>query len=323
VSTTIAVGLLLLLLSAGVGGDRILASASWPVRYPGLALRAWTGLAVTCFLTVPAVLLVLAHDVLEHALVWALHADEARLHGQYADGAVVAAWNATALGAVALVAVVAGEVMSEHAKVTRERRKLRPSPRSRKITHPACPGTPLVLVPDPRPAAWCCPGRQRAVYVTEGAATALSSRDFEALVAHESAHLEHRHHRFVLAADIGGRLAAKVGLLRRMREQVRLLVELEADDVAVSRHGRAAVMRALLAVSGQSGVVQGAGAAALSVMGSPVGMRVQRLVSDPSVGLRELRRWQRQLALTLVRTLALSPVVALLLPGLMVAGTAH
>lgn len=320
-SLVIAVALVLLLLVAGLGGDRLLASVSWAERYPGLALRAWMGLALTCYLAVPAALLALAHDVLEHALMWALHADKEQLHGQYAGGAVSVAWNGTALVAMGLASVVVGAVVTEQARVVRERRTLRQAPVTRRMAHPGCSGTPLVLVPDPRPAAWCCPGRYRAVYVTQGAA-ALPGPAFEALIAHESAHLERRHHRYIFGADVAGRLAARVGLLRNMRAQVRLLVELEADDVAVGRHGRRAVMRALLAVSIPGGSFTVPHAAILSMAGS-VGPRVHRLVSDPLVGAHQLTWWQRQLAQSLVVTMAASPVVALLLPGLLVAGTAH
>lgn len=321
-SLVIAFALVMLLLAAGLGGDRLLTSVSWTERYPGLALRAWMGLALTCYLAVPAALLALAHDVLEHALMWALHADKDQLHGQYAGGAVSVAWNGTALVAVALATVVIGVVVTEQARVVRERRALRSAPAAREIDHPGCSGTPLVVVPDARPAAWCCPGRYRAVYVTEGAATSLPGAAFDALIAHESAHLERRHHRYIFGADVAGRLAARVGLLRNMRAQVRLLVELEADDVAVGRHGRMAVMRALLAVSirGESFYVPHG---AVLLMAGSLGPRVHRLVSDPLVGEHQLKWWQRQLAQSLVLALAASPVVALLLPGLLVAGTAH
>ena len=321
-SLIIAVALLMLLLGAGLGGDRLLASVAWAERHPGLALRAWMGLALTCYLAVPAALLALAHDVLEHALMWALHADKEQLHGQYAGGAVSVAWNGTALVAVGLATVVLGVVVTEQGRVVRERRALRRAPMAREMTHAGCSGTPLLVMPDPRPAAWCCPGRHRAVYVTEGAASALPGAAFEALIAHESAHLELRHHRYIFGADVAGRLAARVGLLRNMRKQVRLLVELEADDVAVGRHGREAVMRALLAVSIPGGSFPVPHGASLLMAGS-VGPRVQRLVFDPLVGERKLRWWQRQLAQSLVVTMAASPVVALLLPGLLVAGTAH
>lgn len=321
-SLVIAPALLLLLLAAGVAGDRFLASATWPSRHPGLALRAWMGLAVTCYLAVPAALLVLAHDVLEHALMWALHADKDELHGQYASGAVSVAWNGTAVMAMGLATVVAWMVVAEHARVVRARRTLRQAPASGRLAHAGCAGKPLVLVPDSRPAAWCCPGRHGAIYVTEGAASALPVAAFDALVAHEAAHLDHRHHRYIFGAEVAGRLAVRVGLLRAMNAQVRLLVEMEADDVAVSTHGRKAVMQALLVAStlGRSTSVPRAG---ILAMAGSVGPRVHRLVFDPKVGEHRLPWWQRQLALASVLSLSVSPVIALLLPGLLVAGTAH
>lgn len=321
-SLVIAGALVMLLLAAGLGGDRLLATAEWTERYPGLALRAWMGLAVMCYLAVPSALLALAHDVLEHALMWALHADKGELHGQYASGAVSAAWNGTALVAVGLTTVVVVVVWKERARVVRERRTLRPAPVLRELSQFDCAGTPVVLVSDSRPAAWCCPGRFRAVYVTEGAMASLHGAAFEALIAHESAHLDRRHHGYIFGADVAARLAARVGLLRNMRGQVRLLVELEADDVAVVRHGRAAVMRALLAVSIRGGSLPVPTSAILSMEGC-IGPRVHRLISDPLMGEHRLTWWQRQLAQSLVVTLAALPIVALLLPGLLVAGTAH
>lgn len=320
-SLVIAPALLFLLLAAGVVGDRLLATASWPMRHPGLALRAWMGLAATCYLTVPAALLVLAHDVLEHALMWALHADEDELHGRYAGGAVVVAWNGTAVLAMGLATLVAWMVVAEQVRVVRARRALRESPTAGRVTHPACESKPLVLVPDARPAAWCCPGRHGAIYVTQGAASALPVAAFDALIAHEFAHLHHRHHRYIFAAEVAGRLAARVGMLRAMRAHVRLLVELEADDVAIGLHGRKALMQALLfASSGRSAAAPRVGILAMS---GSVGPRVHRLVVDPMVGEHRLQWWQRQLALALVSSISASPVVALLLPGLLVAGSAH
>lgn len=321
-SLIIAGALVVLLLTAGLGGDRLLATASWTERYPGLALRAWMGLALTCYLAVPAALLALAHDVLEHALMWALHADKDQLHGQYAGGAVSVAWNGTALVAVGLTTVAVVVALNERARVVSERRTLRQAPIMRELAHAGRSGTPLVLVSDSRPAAWCCPGRFCAVYVTEGAMASLHDAAFDALIAHESAHLDRRHHSYIFGADVAGRLAARVGLLRNMRAQVRLLVELEADDVAVVSHGRAAVMRALLAVSIRGGSLPIPSSAILSMEGC-IGPRVHRLISDPLIGEHRLKWWQRQLAQSLVVTLAALPIVALLLPGLLVAGTAH
>jgi hypothetical protein len=280
-------------------------------------------LALTCYLSVPAILFSLAHDVLEHSLMWALHADKAKLHGQYAGGTAAVAWNEGALVALAFGAVLAGTTIRELAVLARERRALRRRLTGRAVPVASRTGAPVLIVADQQPGAWCCPGRHLGVYVTEGAATALASDSFEALVAHERAHLEHRHHRFVLIADVAGRLAARFGLLRQMRHQVRLLVELEADDAAITAHGRTALMRALLVVSGSDRGANPPGSAALAITGVPVGPRVRRLVSDPLATPRHLPRWQRGIADAVLGLAAALPVLVLLLPGLLVAGTAH
>lgn len=322
-SLTIAAALTLVLFTLGRAGDRLLASARWTGRHPGLAIRAWMCLALTCYASMLATLFALAHDVLEHSLMWALHADKARLHGQYAWNNAAVAWNEGALLALVLVLVVAGATLRELAIQSRQRRALHHltvhvAPR------PARSGSRVLMVADPRPAAWCCPGRHRGIYVTEGAADALSDEAFDALVAHESAHLERGHHRFVLVADVVGGLAERIGLLRHMRRQVRVLVELEADDCSIADHGRVALMRALLAVSTAPGpsVTVSAGST-LVVSGAPLGPRVSRLVADPRPGSRPLHGWRRRLATTSSVAVACLPVVVLLLPGLVVAGTAH
>ncbi len=327
VSTPIAVALLVLMVVVGRWGDDRLAAARWPLRHPRLGRQAWLALAATCYLAVPAGLLLLAHDVLEHALMWALHADEAELHVQYAGATshgVV--WNGAALLLAGLTVLTVAAILLEVATVARQRRELR-AVAATDIRHVEWPAT-LRVVDGAAPAAWCCPDRRRghggargAVYVTDPTLTALSRPGLSALIAHEVAHLRRRHHRSVLAADVAGRLASPCGLLRNLRTQVRLLVELEADDIAIARHGRPALMEALLAAGRPGGSERVAGV--LGAAGAPVGPRVRRLVSDPHVGRDRLRWWQRHAAFVVVLALPALPVVAMLLPGALVAGSAH
>ncbi len=301
---------------AGRWGDRVLAGSSWTTAHPALGRRAWSTLSASCFLSVTVALLLTSHDVLEHALMWAMHADKAELHEQYAGALpVVIAWNGAALLLVAMLVVVGSAALREATSVARSRRDVRRclvgAPRM-------LAGTAVWVVPGSTPAAWCCPGRRGAVIITEAAERSLEPTALLALVAHEAGHLDRHHHRAVLVAAVIGRLARRVGLLVNMEDRVRLLVELEADDNAIRRHGRRPLMLALLAVGMGS-----TGAGALGAGGSSVSSRIKRLVEDPDVGRRRMSSVQQR-ASTLAMTLLLCvPVAALFLPGALVAGSAH
>ncbi|GLW90666.1 membrane protein [Actinokineospora globicatena] len=87
----------------------------------------------------------------------------------------------------------------------------------------------LVLVPDARIAAFAVPGSPGHIVVTSGLRDLLDDRQFDAVVAHERAHLDGGHHRLVWLA----RLAAVANpVLRPVARQVEYLVERAADEVA-------------------------------------------------------------------------------------------
>ena len=96
----------------------------------------------------------------------------------------------------------------------------------------ALPGTGAVVLDDPRPAAYCVAGRPAAIVLTSGALAVLDSPQLAAVLAHERAHLAHRHH--LLATVTRGLSAALPGvpLFTRGTAQVACLTEMAADDAA-------------------------------------------------------------------------------------------
>jgi hypothetical protein len=92
-------------------------------------------------------------------------------------------------------------------------------------------------------------GRAGTVVVSTGLIAALDPHELQAVVAHERAHLEHRHHRFLAAIDVA---ASIVPLVRPLRTHIRLATERWADEDAAA-HVRSrrvvatAVARAALA----------------------------------------------------------------------------
>jgi Zn-dependent protease with chaperone function len=148
----------------------------------------------------------------------------------------------------------------------------------------ALPGTGAVVLDDPRPAAYCVAGRPAAIVLTSGALAVLDRPQLAAVLAHERAHLAHRHHLLItvtrgLAAAFPG-----VPLFTRGTAEVARLAEMSADDAAARASGRTTVVAALLAIG--TGVAVPAAAlaipgAALAAAAYAVPARVERMLRPP------------------------------------------
>lgn len=315
----LAVALLVVAGASGWVADRLLVRARWVSRAPHSALLCWHSAAVTTLLSMVAVMVLVAHDVLEHGLLWLLGSDKDELHIAYAGtSAVDPAWNLTAAGAVALVASWAVIAWRYRRQDEVERQRIR----SAAAVAVLVDGQVVHVVAGDEAVAFCLPGRRRLrskpetprVVVSRAALRRLSAARMAAVVAHEQAHLAHCHHRAVSFARALGAAVGWTGALRSYAAQVRRLVELEADDAAASRHGRRLVAEALVEMcaprSGPS--------LALSMGAGSVSERVWRLV-DPAVAGLRLEGRVRLLAVTLPAV----PVCLLLLPGVAVAFGLH
>jgi len=101
----------------------------------------------------------------------------------------------------------------------------------------------LVVIEDEEPDAYALPGLGGRVVVSTAMLRALPSDERRVLLAHEAAHLTHRHHLWVQAAFLA---SAANPLLRPAAGAVRDAVERWADEVAAAEVGdRALVARAL------------------------------------------------------------------------------
>ena len=141
----------------------------------------------------------------------------------------------------------------------------------------ALPGTGAVVLDDPRPAAYCVAGRPAAIVLTSGALAVLDSPQLAAVLAHERAHLAHRHH--LLATVTRGLSAALPGvpLFTRGTAEVACLAEMTADDAAARGSGRTTVVAALLAIGTGTAVP----AAAIPAAAYAVPARVERMLRPP------------------------------------------
>jgi Zn-dependent protease with chaperone function len=152
----------------------------------------------------------------------------------------------------------------------------------------------LVITHDDRPTAYAVPTRAGAIVVSTGMLRLLGADERRALLAHEDAHLRHRHGLYVLLADLA---AAANPLLRPLAGRVRLAVELHADEDAVAEIGdRRAVARALarasLAVSAAGPGPRGS----LAMAQTDACTRIRALTEPP----RRRRSWAVAAALVLI-----------------------
>ncbi len=128
----------------------------------------------------------------------------------------------TVVGLVALATVTTGSVRA--LRVMRCYRRITSTP-----SH-----SPVVVVQSLEAQAFAVPGKPGHVHVTTAMLNALDEDGRRVLFAHESAHLDLGHHRFV---HIGSVAAALFPPLRPLANQISFCTERWADEVAAAKIG--------------------------------------------------------------------------------------
>ncbi|MEV7866876.1 M56 family metallopeptidase [Streptomyces sp. NPDC088124] len=303
----------------GVAGNRVLTRAAWVVHSPRTALCLWHTCAVTFLATIACVLVLTAHDVWEHAVVWLFHADEPQVHALY-SGSWYADEIATGATVVLLAAVSSVTVLTvRRLRIFRHERN-----RHRLVADALAPyGTgPLRRVrvlEDPVPAAFCIPGSRHdaRIVLTRGALSLLTPEQVSATVAHEQAHLSYRHHRVIVLADVVTAAVGWSGALRDYAEQTRRLAEMVADDHAADEHGQRTLAVALLEMSAAPGNTIGSLPA---MTGADPAERIRRLIAGRHCAAD---RALPLLAAGAAVALLMVPTTVSLAPAATVANTAH
>lgn len=107
--------------------------------------------------------------------------------------------------------------------------------------------SPVVVVQSAEAQAFAVPGKPGHVHVTTAMLNALDEDGRRVLFAHESAHLDLGHHRFV---QIGSVAAALFPPLRPLADQISFCTERWADEVAAAKIGdRRTTARAIAAAA--------------------------------------------------------------------------
>ena len=262
-----------LLLTAGAAA---LARAAWPDRAPRLGIAAWLALSASAIASVMlgGLALMVPTQRVSGGLAWLLEACEMALRAQYAQpgGAALAGAGAMLAAAVAVrvtwctVATLAATVRAGSRHGHRLRLAGRPDAR-----------LDAIVISHDEPAAYCVPGTGRPIVLTTAALRLLDDAQLTAVLAHERAHQDGRHHLLVWLAAVPAAAFGRVAAFRHARDQVARLAELAADDAAAARSPRLAVAGALLTLGAAP-----AGAGALGAGGSTAAARIRRLIAAPN-----------------------------------------
>ncbi|GGQ59714.1 M56 family metallopeptidase [Couchioplanes azureus] len=296
--TALLLGALGLTLSLVVPG--VLAAARWPDRAPAAAVALWQSITLTGILCALGVVLA-APQELVHAL------------GSGPPGSATAL--AAALGVAALIVVrllvsLAGVTHRSRTRRARHRMLvdlLDDAERHGELPAEVPPG--LRVLDGALPFAYCLPGRSPRVVVSGGALRILDRAQVAAVIAHEQAHLRHRHDLVMESFTAFYRAVPRPLRSRAPLDAVHLLLEMVADDAARRRCG-AEPLRTALAVLGDA-VSPDAPAEARGDAEQERRRRAHRLA-----GADVRSRGWALLAVTMAVSLLVVPTVILVLPWL-------
>lgn len=276
----------------------LLSRAAWAHRAPVLAVLAWQGLMVTFVFT--AVLAVY------HLLVDGHHAHGGLAGLLSACGLVVGAPlagpapslpQALALAAPAAIVLLPLGWLVVCAWQARRARQRHLDLLT--LVGDSAPEYGATVVDHLVPAVYCLPGRHCRIVITQGALEALSEEQLRAVLEHERAHIDGRHHLLHLLAEAFSRAFPGLPLARHAKEQTALLVEMIADDHALRCHPREVLATAMCEVAAGR-----APSVALGAGGAGALIRLRRVLTPQP-------RPRRATWLAVVAATAMAPLVPL------------
>jgi hypothetical protein len=290
-------------------GPRWLQARRWSTRSPLLGIWLWQ--ALTASVLVAAVLagLTVAVGVMPFGSEAAelLHVCWLAIRERYSTPGGAAAASAGLLAAAAILARLAFCLARQMWGVHRCRRQ-----HWQQMAVLAAPDAGRVVVmPDQRSLVYCLPGRGGIIVCTTAAQALLDVAQLRVVLAHERAHLHERHDLPLLGASTVRAAFPFVPAFRHAEAEIRQLVEMRADDVAVSDHPPRTLAAALVLLAEARVPTSALGAGGTSALG-----RFERLLAPRHrLGRRGILIAAASLVLTALPLLvaALPATVALIL----------
>lgn len=143
-------------------------------------------------------------------------------------------------------------------------------------------GQPVTLLDAPEKIAFALPRRNCGIAISQGLVDELTEQELQAVLAHEAAHLDQRHHMIAGLVEGATRPLLWVPLVRAVADAVPHYLEMAADNHASRQAGTPALASALLKL-GEENSVAPVPSQSQSVALHAAGIdRIRHLVSPPS-----------------------------------------
>lgn len=300
----IAALLLIAYALAAAGAAPLLRKGIWAERSPRVGIIVWQSLSATVIASVVLAGAMLAVPAMPFTMTLAefLRACVTVLREQYSTPGGAAVTTAGALMAAAVSSRAAYFLVSEFASARKTHRR---QVQSLALLGRRDPSGRFFVVDHQTAAAYCLPGRNNGIVLTSAAMTALDEGQRAAVIAHEMAHLRARHHLIVAAAKAIERAFPRIPVFTIAHDELRRLIEMDADDRAARSNARLTVAAAMVRLA-EAGP---APTAALNAGGPSVLARVRRL-AKPSAPLSALHAFVAVSAATAMLVLPLAVAVA-------------
>lgn len=232
-------------LLGGAAGP-VLARSRWPLRLPGAAIAAWLGVlagTLAALAGLVATALFGRPGLGHHVIEWLLNYLKHHKHPSSDTTYLMSVLPLAAAIAFTLVATV------RYRRTIAQRRHHREALGF--VTHPSHDFPDVRLIDHPVPVVYCLPERERQIVMSSGALHRLDAAQLHAVLSHERAHLDKRHHLILTLIDAAGTALAWLPSFRTARDRLPPLAEMVADDEAARNTGPDVVAAALrkLAIS--------------------------------------------------------------------------
>jgi Zn-dependent protease with chaperone function len=234
----------------------LLSRAQWPARSPFTAMLLWQAIALAGGLSMIGAMLAYGLEPVGNNLLAGLRS----LAGMVLFNAPTTAlgfWHIFALSAAALLtAHLVFTLLLTYYKIQRQRHRHREL--LTLLASPSADGPKTMVLNLDSPVAYCLPGGARSVTVlSDGLMAALEPAELRAVLIHENAHLNQRHHLLLWAFAAWRQALPWLPTTRLAQEAVNSLIEMLADDVALKTESKATLIRAIAIVASGSPGSQG------------------------------------------------------------------
>ncbi|WP_128377285.1 M56 family metallopeptidase [Streptomyces cavernae] len=228
--------------AVGFVAPRLMLRGSWQHRAPALAAAVWHALAVS-FSTGAALAAYSLARPAEHlhaGLVGLLHICGVNVGTAQPDPNTA---DRLAVGAAAGIGIALLGSFAFH--VVRARRARTEHRTAVDLVGRRSARLSATVLPYHVPAAYCLPGRDPRIVISDAAVRELTTEQLAAVLEHEQAHIVGRHHLFLAAMEAFHSVFRWLPLARHAREQTALLLEMVADDRALRSHSHEALATAM------------------------------------------------------------------------------